>query len=96
MIWEKFYVEIQGGQVTPIAPSWERPCLRVAGFPGHWVAGSQNMTHFHVWFPVQQSYGRRALSFAGPTAWNPLPDFIRDPTSNTDMKLYNLHFHVNF
>jgi len=23
--------------------------LRVAGFPGHWVAGSQNMTQFHVW-----------------------------------------------
>jgi len=22
--------------------------LRVAGFPGHWVAGSQNVTHFHV------------------------------------------------
>ena len=22
MIWEKFYVEIQGGQVTPVAPSW--------------------------------------------------------------------------
>jgi len=22
--------------------------LRVAGFQGHWVAGSQNVTHFHV------------------------------------------------
>ena len=22
---------------------------RVAGFPGHWVAGSQNVTQFHVW-----------------------------------------------
>jgi len=22
--------------------------LRVAGFPGHWVAGSQNVTRFHV------------------------------------------------
>ena len=22
--------------------------LRVAGFPGHWVAGSQNVTQFHV------------------------------------------------
>jgi len=22
--------------------------LRVAGFPGHWVAGSQNMTQFHL------------------------------------------------
>jgi len=23
--------------------------LRVAGFPGHWVAVSQNVTQFHVW-----------------------------------------------
>ena len=23
--------------------------LRVAGFPDHWVAGSQNVTQFHVW-----------------------------------------------
>jgi len=23
--------------------------LLVAGFPGHWVAGSQNVTRFHVW-----------------------------------------------
>jgi len=26
--------------------------LRVAGFPGHWVAGSQNVTQFHVWGPI--------------------------------------------
>ena len=24
--------------------------LWVAGFPGHWVAGSQNVTQFHVWY----------------------------------------------
>ena len=30
------------------------------------------------------TYGRRAFSVAGPTAWNSLPDFIRDPTSSTD------------
>ena len=29
MIWEKFYVETQGGQVTPVAPSWGRPWLSV-------------------------------------------------------------------
>jgi len=29
--------------------------LRVAGFPGHWVAGSQNVTQFHVWYPYKQS-----------------------------------------
>jgi len=30
------------------------------------------------------TYGRRAFSVAGPTAWNSLPHFIRDPTSSTD------------
>jgi len=30
------------------------------------------------------TYGCRAFSVAGPTAWNSLPDFIRDPTSSTD------------
>ena len=30
------------------------------------------------------TYGRRAFSVAGPTAWNSLPDFIWDPTSGTD------------
>ena len=33
--------------------------LQVARFPGHWVAGSQNVTQFHVCLPV------------GPTAANP-------------------------
>jgi len=30
------------------------------------------------------TYGRRAFSVAGPTAWNSLPDFVRDATSSTD------------
>ena len=30
------------------------------------------------------TYSRRAISVAGPMAWNSLPDFIRDPTSSTD------------
>ena len=30
------------------------------------------------------TYGRRALTVAGPMAWNSVPDFIRDPTSSTD------------
>jgi len=29
-------------------------------------------------------YGRRAFSVAGPTVWNSLPDFMRDPTINAD------------
>ena len=31
------------------------------------------------------TYGRRAFSVAGPMAWNSLPDFIRHPTSSTDV-----------
>ena len=30
------------------------------------------------------TYGRRAFSVAGPTVWNSLPDFIRDPTISGD------------
>ena len=35
-------------------------------------------------FPLN-TYGRRAFSVADPMAWNSLPDFIRDPTSSTDV-----------
>jgi len=31
------------------------------------------------------TYGRRAFSVAGPTVWNSLPDFIRDPTISEDL-----------
>ena len=30
------------------------------------------------------TYGCRAFSVAGPTVWNSLPDFIRDPTITAD------------
>ena len=30
------------------------------------------------------TYGRRAFSVAGPTVWNSLPDYIRDPTISAD------------
>ena len=30
------------------------------------------------------TYGRRAFSVPGPTVWNSLPDFIRDPTISAD------------
>ena len=37
--------------------------LRVAGFPGHWVAGSQNVTQFHLCCPrgAQQQTHRTPL-----------------------------------
>jgi len=34
--------------------------LRVAGFPGHWVAGSQNVTQFHLWCVQHKIYARAA------------------------------------
>ena len=39
LAWEYFFVTGSPGQLG----------LQVAGFPGHWVAGSQNVTEFHVW-----------------------------------------------
>ena len=30
------------------------------------------------------TYGRRTFSVAGPTVWNSLPDFIRDPTISAE------------
>ena len=30
------------------------------------------------------TYGGRAFAVAGPTVWNSLPDFIRDPSISTD------------
>jgi len=29
-------------------------------------------------------FGRRAFSVAGPTAWNSLPDYLRDPSRSVD------------
>jgi len=29
-------------------------------------------------------FGRRAFSVAGPTAWNSLPVYLRDPTHSVD------------
>jgi len=37
-----------------------QPGLRVAGFPGHWVAGSQNVTKFHVWYRLNSTTRTRA------------------------------------
>jgi len=42
------------------------------------------------------TYGRRAFSVAGPTAWNSLPDFVRDATSSTDFFIYESLFTENF
>ena len=46
LAWEYFFVTF-GVHYRTGSPG--QLGLRVAGFPGHWVAGSQNVTQFHVW-----------------------------------------------
>ena len=36
----------------------------------------------------RRSNSRRAFSAAGPTVWNSLPDYLRDPTRRTALKIY--------
>ena len=42
-------------------------------------------------------FGRRAFSVAGPTAWNSLPDYLRDPTPfdsfRRDLKTFLFSFY---
>ena len=38
---------------------------RVAGFPGHWIAGSQNVTQFHLWFAGNECLCLHGSSPAG-------------------------------
>jgi len=45
--------------------------LRVAGFPGPWIAGSQNVTQFHLWFTAP---GTEAVKFVPPL--HPTPHFF--------------------
>ena len=64
LAWEYFYVTSMTSLLAHSYTSWHLEfiieqghrvnCmdLRVAGFPGHWVAGSQNVTQFHVWGPI--------------------------------------------
>jgi len=44
------------------------------------------------------TYGRRAFSVAGPTVWNSLPDFIRDPTISAECfrRLLNTHLFARY
>jgi len=34
--------------------------------------------------PDGRKFSRRAFSVAGPTAWNSLPDYLRDPALSED------------
>jgi len=49
LAWEYFFTHKSTFRVQYRTGSPGRLGLRVAGFPGHWVAGSQNVTQFHLW-----------------------------------------------
>jgi len=49
LAWEYFFTHKSTFGVHYRAGSPGQLGLRVAGFPGHWVVGSQNVTQFHLW-----------------------------------------------
>jgi len=49
LAWEYFFTHKSTFGVHYRTGSPGQLGLRVAGFPGHWVAGSQNVTQFHLW-----------------------------------------------
>jgi len=49
LAWEYFFTHQSTFRVHYRTGSLGRLGLRVAGFPGHWVAGSQNVTQFRLW-----------------------------------------------
>jgi len=74
------------------SPVSERPCTIVpvgshctplsAGTRRHLRSTNRNLLavpHYRL-----NTYGGRAFAVAGPTSWNSLPDFIRDPSISTD------------
>ena len=59
-------------------------CVPVAGADTRRHLRSTNRQLLAVPRYRLNTYGRRAFSVAGPTVWNSLPDFIRDPTVSSD------------
>ena len=57
LAWENFFTHKSTFGVHYRTGSLGQLGLRVAGFPGHWVAGSQNVTQFHLWFARLASGG---------------------------------------
>ena len=58
MAWEYFFTHKSTFGVHYRTGSPGQLGLRVAGFPGHWVAGSRNVTQFHLWlWRLLNSYG---------------------------------------
>jgi len=50
LAWEYFFTHMSTSGIHYRTGSSGQLGLRVAWFPGHWVAGSQNVTQFHLWY----------------------------------------------
>ena len=59
-------------------------CVLVAGADTRRHLRSANRRLLAVPHFLLNTYGRRAFSVDGPTVWNSLPDYIRDPTISAD------------
>ena len=67
------------------APSYQSDyCVPAAGVDNRQHLRSTNRQLLAVPRYRLNTYGRRAFLVAGPTVWNSLPDFIRDPTISAD------------
>ena len=60
--WEYFFTRKSTFGVHYTTGSPGQLGLRVAGFPGHWVAGSQNVTQFHLCLTLAICSRRRSSS----------------------------------
>jgi len=54
-------------------------------------------TRHYVRFRIS-TYGRRALSIAGPMVWNSLPDCVRDRTISADCytRIHKMHVFARY
>ena len=67
LAWEYFFTHKSTFGVHYTTGSPGQLGLRVAGLPGHWVAGSQNVAQFHLWCHKQTDDGRVVYITCIPT-----------------------------
>ena len=74
----KSWGSVNFGGSGPPDPQWLRPWVNKDVYL---VCQVRSVGFIRQWL---NTYGRRAFSVAGPTVWNSLPNFIRDPTISLD------------
>ena len=62
LAWEYFFTHKSTFGVHYRTGSPGQLGLRVVGFPGHWVAGSQTVTQFHLWSDMREHISRTCWS----------------------------------